>query len=117
MKEPELLRAALAIVTANTEHVGYDILVNRLFYHHPGFKTWIESTPLFKAIVAATRGAIGQPEIERRITYVMENETFDLTIKGGKEITKAEELPVELLKKFYENSPYYSTQKNDDAHY
>jgi len=66
------------------------------------FKTWVENTKLFHAIITYS----GTPTI---IEGFDENESLRLAVSGRK-ITTFEELPEELLREFYK---HYESQKQD----
>lgn len=108
------VRSAVLVATRNAELSTVDVntLKEKLFWWHPWFKVWIESTSLFQAIVMGTRDSKSFPPIERSVEYIQNGESFRLTFNTDIEIKKAEDLPIEIIQKFYENSPYYYSPEN-----
>ncbi len=74
-----------------------DFQVAAIFNSIPGFKEWIERTQLFSTISRfAGTGLIieGIPDILR------------LQLNGIPRVETAEDLPIELIQHFYNNSPF-----------
>jgi len=94
--------------------VSHEVSIKEFFNKLPEFKTWIEQTQLFNVIKQesnpATRAYTG-------IAPKLVSDKIQLQLREGVIITKAEDLPVEMIMVFYENSPYtsptyrYSTNK------
>lgn len=75
-----------------------DTLQERIFKAIPGFKEWIQTTKLFNTIVQHS----GNPAVS--INAFSDDETLSLVL-NGKHIDTPEELPIEVLIKFYDNYP------------
>jgi hypothetical protein len=79
------------------------VLIQQLFNEHPDFKTWVESTSLFHAIVHdAKYGA--------SIKYTDQDGEKELKLTGH-QINEAKDLPLELIFDFYKNSPWYTSNQ------
>lgn len=74
------------------------ILQAVIFKNIPGFRDWILTTKLFHAIVQYS----GNPAVN--INAFANDETLSLFL-NDKRISTPEELPIELLIKFYDNYP------------
>lgn len=73
-------------------------LQERIFKDIPGFRDWILTTKLFHAIVQHS----GNPVVS--INTFTDDETLSLAL-NNKHVETPEELPIELLLKFYDNYP------------
>lgn len=89
----------LMLQLLQTEDAEMEIITNVDSVHELNrFKDWIKRTSLFAAIVQHSGTDVA-------IEAITEQERLSLTV-GNKKITEVEDLPKELLLKFYENYPY-----------
>lgn len=80
--------------------------VSRVFQSTPGFKEWIEQTSLFNTIKRfAGTGIIieGIPDGLR------------LQLNGISKVEKAEDLPIEMIIQFFNNSPWYCNVTHNET--
>ncbi len=69
------------------------------------FKEWIENTPLFGAI-----------KVHAGTGLIIESlpHGLSLQLNGIGKIEKAEDLPIEMIKEFFINSPFYNQLKQEN---
>lgn len=80
----------------NNQMVGFDL--------RKDFKAWIEQTQLFHAIV-------NDAKMGAEIRWTDKDKNLQSLQLNGRQINKAEDLPIELIKNFYLNSPYVGDTK------
>lgn len=82
-------------------------LIADFFSAVPEFKAWIENTSLFHALVNDVGGVIRGHGEDGSVVFEMS--------RGFHIIHKAEDLPIEMIMNFYENSPFYKQSSQDQT--
>ena len=71
------------------------------------FKEWVEDTALFDAIKKGTNDARNA-----LIGYRIETPDMTLTLARDRIVNKFEDLPIEIVKQFYINSPWFNNNQS-----
>lgn len=79
--------------------------VEALFSKVPEFKEWVEKTCLFNKLVYETNHKPVGVDFHR-----IQSDEISIDLREGIKINKAEDLPVQLLREFFLNSPFYLSE-------